>query len=58
MQTLARTIVEKISSANSDSAISTRDQKKEAMKGLADKLREQSFRPSHVSSGRETIHAG
>jgi hypothetical protein len=58
MQTLARTIAAKISFANSDSAISMREQKKEAMKGLADKLREQSFRPSHVSSGRETNHAG
>jgi hypothetical protein len=58
MQTLARTIAEKSSSANSDSAISTREQKKEAMKGLVDKLREQSLRPSHVLSGRETIHAG
>jgi hypothetical protein len=37
MQTLARTIAEKISSANSDSAISTREQRKEAVKGLADK---------------------
>src|SRR4029450_11632993 len=37
MQTLTHTIAEKISSANSDSAISTREQRKEAVKGLADK---------------------
>jgi hypothetical protein len=36
MQTLAHTIAEKIRSANSDSAISTREQRKEAVKGLAD----------------------
>jgi hypothetical protein len=37
MQTLPHTIAEKISSANSDSAISTPEQRKEAVKGLADK---------------------
>ena len=37
MQTLIRTIAQKIISANPDSVISTREQRKEAMKGLADK---------------------